>query len=128
MAFGSQNLAEARIALKAALEFAPDAPEILSALGTVCFQLGELKDARTHLERLVRLVPADPGKWVQLALSLYQLGETAEYEAALARALELDANHLDALRLQAQVNFNQGKIPDAARTWEDSQADWKSKS
>jgi tetratricopeptide (TPR) repeat protein/glycosyltransferase involved in cell wall biosynthesis len=116
-AVGSQNLAEARDALKAALEFAPDSPEILSALGTVCFQLGDLREARLHLDRLVQIAPSDPVKWVQLALCSYQLGESAEFESALSRALALDANCLDALRLRAQVDFNQGKTQSAAQTF-----------
>ncbi|MBM3836640.1 MAG: glycosyltransferase [Verrucomicrobia bacterium] len=116
-AVGSQNLAEARDALKAALAFAPDSPEILSAIGTVCFQLGDLRQARIHLERLVQIAPSDPGKWVQLALCHYQLGELAEFESALAKAMELDSNCLDALRLRAQVDFNQGKIQSAAQAF-----------
>jgi GT2 family glycosyltransferase/Flp pilus assembly protein TadD/glycosyltransferase involved in cell wall biosynthesis len=116
-AFGTQNLAGARDALKAALAISPDSPEILSALGSLCFQLGDMAEARALLQRLVKRVTVDPGKWVQLALAHYQLGEIESFENALGRALELDPNHLDALRMLAHLNFNHGSIPDAARTY-----------
>jgi len=116
-AFGNQNLAAARDALKAALALSPDTPEILSALGTVCFQLGEIADAKSHLQTLARQVPNDAGHWVRLALTHYQLGEIAEFEAALGRALELDPNHLEALRMLAHLNFNHASIAAAAQQY-----------
>ena len=116
-AFGSQNLAAARDALKSAMALAPDAPEILAALGSLHFQLGEMSEARDVLKRLVDRAPADGGKWVQLALAHYQLDEIAEFEKALGRALELDPDNLEALRLLAHLSFNHGNIEDAAQTY-----------
>lgn len=116
-AFGSQNLSGAREALVEALGFAPDSPEILSALGSVCFQLGNLEEARTHLRKLVQIVPSDPVKWIQLALSLYQLGDLPEFEVAIGRALALDPRNLEALRLLGQVKFNGEKFVEAARAF-----------
>lgn len=116
-AFGSQNLAGARDALKSALELMPDSADILAALGSICFQLGEMPAARDYLERLVKTSPADPEKWVELALAHYQLEEIPEFERALARALDLDPENLEALRLLAHLNFNHGSIADAAQTY-----------
>ncbi|MDA1275118.1 MAG: glycosyltransferase [Verrucomicrobia bacterium] len=116
-AFGSQNLAAARDALKSALELSSDAPEILAALGSLHFQLGEMAEARDVLKRLVERAPADAGKWVQLALAHFQLKEIEEFEAALAKALDLDPDHLEALRLLAHLSFNHGNIIDAAQTY-----------
>ena len=116
-AFGSQNLAAARNALKSALELAPDAPEILAALGSLHFQLGEMSEARDTLLRLVDRAPAEAGQWVKLALAHYQLKEIEEFEKALAKALELDPDHLEALRLLAHLSFNHGNIQDAAQTY-----------
>ncbi len=116
-AFAAQNLAAACEALKVALELSPDTTEILSALGTLCFQLGDMAQARTFLRRLVQNVADDPSHWARLALTHYRLGETAEFEVALGRALELDPNHLEALRMLAHLNFNHGSAADAAQQY-----------
>jgi tetratricopeptide (TPR) repeat protein len=117
IAFGNQDLSIARDALKAALELAPDTPDILSALGTLCYQLGDLEQARTYLRQLVQQGPDNAGDWARLALTFYHLNEIGEFEAALGRALELDPNHVEALRMLGHLNFNHGSIADAAQQY-----------
>ncbi len=116
-ALGSKNLAGAREALQNALKFAPDAPQVLSALASLCHQLGDKQEACTLFRRLVEVVPTDPDKWVQLALAHFQLGEIEAFESALGRALELAPHHLEALRLLAHLNFSHGSIADAAQAY-----------
>jgi glycosyltransferase involved in cell wall biosynthesis/tetratricopeptide (TPR) repeat protein len=116
-AFKAKNLPAARDALKNAVELAPNAIELLAALGSLHFQLDEMPEAREVLCRLVELAPAEPAKWVQLALTHYQLNEIEDFEKALKRALELDPDHFEALRLLAHMSFKHGNFRDAAQTY-----------
>ena len=116
-AFGAQNLAAARDALKAALELAPNEPEILSTAGAVCFQLGEMSAARDYLQSAIKHGAGEADSHFQLAMAHYQLGEIEPFERSLATALEIDPNHLESLRLLAHLNFNQGSTVDAARIY-----------
>lgn len=86
----------AEIAFEHALEFHPDLPEGLNALGVVARTRGDLPAARARFERAVRLAPQFAEGHANLGETLLSLGRPDAAEAELRAALRIDPDVADA--------------------------------
>jgi FkbM family methyltransferase len=115
--FNRAELASAADCLESALKLAPDRVELLTALGSLRFQIGDAKAARASFARACQLQPDSPALLVKLAAAAVQSQQVEEFESALGRALELDPENYNGLRLLADLNLRQGRFTDAAKTY-----------
>jgi tetratricopeptide (TPR) repeat protein len=82
------RLPEAIVALRRALEVAPDLVEARAALGTCLRQTGEPQLAHLELERAVTLRPSDGRAWFALGLVYEDLGDTNGAIRAYRKSIE----------------------------------------
>ncbi len=115
--FNRAELVAAADCLERALKLAPDAVELLAALGSLRFQTGKVEAARASFAKACQLQPSNPALLVKLAAAAVQLQQFEEFESALGRALEVDPENCDALRLLADLNLQQGRFADAGKTY-----------
>lgn len=118
MAAASQHLARGDLAaccaaVERALAEAPGNPEILCALGNLHFTGGRPAEARQCFLGSLASQPHQPALWAQLAAIERQLENTTGFISALQRALEQDADCIEALSLQAEVHEEYGQLADA---------------
>jgi glycosyltransferase involved in cell wall biosynthesis/Flp pilus assembly protein TadD len=116
-AFAEQRFADAKAALQEALRVSPKSPEILNALGSVLFRLGEFRESCAVFGRLAEMTPTDAATWVQLAMAHEKLGAPDQFEAALVRALELDPKHRTALQLFADHLVQKDQLTEASKAY-----------
>lgn len=86
----SGQLAEAQVALRAALELQPGAPRVLALLGLTHFRSGEFEQAREVYQALVERVPDDASHWLNLGLVHLKLGDADPAIDALETSRSLD--------------------------------------
>jgi Tfp pilus assembly protein PilF/glycosyltransferase involved in cell wall biosynthesis len=115
--FKNGKLAEARVQLQRMLDITPDVYEVLTALGNISFQLGDMAAAAAAFATAAKQRPQDASSQVLLASAALQAGQIEVFEKALGRALELDPKNLPALQLLAKLNLEQGRLPEAANTY-----------
>jgi eukaryotic-like serine/threonine-protein kinase len=99
--------------MHAALDRAPNTPEILSATATVEAALGRWDAAIAHLEHAVRVDPRDAGSWATLGFDETRL---RRYPAALVawnQAVALDPENLANVQGLAMVSLAQGDLAGA---------------
>lgn len=109
------------VAAKAVLErvrsMAPDQFAVLSSLGAVCYKLNDFAAAKEHFRRASELDPKNVSVLVQLAHACLKLEQLDVFEDALGKALDLDPTSRDALKLLADLNLQNNRFHDAARTY-----------
>lgn len=93
-----ENLERAHDLIRRALANDPDNGAYVDSMGWVLFQLGRKEEARRHLEWAARLVSDDPTIFEHLGDVYAVLGQTEAARKAYGQALELGADHPDALR------------------------------
>lgn len=77
--------------------------EVQYLYGTLLLATFELEEARPVLARATELLPRSADAWSQLAIVEGFLGHDDAAAAALARALELDPQHVDAVALRDEL-------------------------
>lgn len=77
-------------------------------------------EARDAYAEVTRLAPQDADAWADLAdaTAAASNGDLAQGEAALAKALAIDPNHLKALWLEASLELQRKNYDAAAKRWE----------
>lgn len=101
--------AEAIAQLRAAALLMPDQLEVQSRLGSLLHGLGDHGAARRHLERAVRLDPANPDHLVLLAVALLSGGAHDKAIEVLGAVLALRPDHGDARSHLATVWLSLGR-------------------
>ena len=91
--------------------------EVLTAVGNLSFQLGDMAVAANAFARAAFQCPDDPGVQVLLAAAAVKCGEVKVFEQAMARAFKLDPVNLPGLLLLAKLNLEQGRLADAAKNY-----------
>lgn len=118
MYFANGDLKSCRSSLVWALEMAPENPQVLAACASVRFQLQEFAEARQQFEEAAKRDTTNAVLQVQLARTCLELEDIEGFENALARALEIDEDCPEALRLLGDLNFSQGQHRTAANAYE----------
>jgi aspartate beta-hydroxylase len=108
---------EAERMLLQLLELDPKHVTSLTVLAQRAYKRGEMPAARHWFERVVSIDGSDPQQWVNVALTCAALKDEAAEEAAITRALTVDAQDLLALILRANLYERQGKTHQAASTY-----------
>lgn len=120
---GERRYAEARRAFAELLAAAPDDADAIYAVAILSLQLNDLKEAETHLKRLIELNFQEIN-----AVRLY-LGQIAEEGKRWDEALQWygqvapGAQYLPARLRIAQVLMRQGKLDEARRRLQETAAD-----
>lgn len=91
-----------------------DAFEGALARAAVAAGSGRLKEAIVHYQEAVQLDPAAADAWFALAMTEEAAGDSESALQSFDRALELEAQHLQALYQSARVLMAQKKRPDLA--------------
>jgi len=97
------ELDEALAAYGVAVRLDPDHPGLLERMAHVHLLRQEPAAAVIRLEHLVEVTPENAPAWAQLALALSQTGDRSRSQAALDRALELDAADPMVRQIAAQL-------------------------
>ncbi len=113
-AFAKNNLAEASVALQGAVTHAPTVVPLRVCLGNLQFQLGKYVEARAAYLAAQAIEPFNIDILVRLAATALHCGDISCFERSLGRALELEPENPSALRLLADLNFQQQHFSDAA--------------
>jgi tetratricopeptide (TPR) repeat protein len=116
------KLDEARQALAAALQQAPDLGDAHFNLGRLHLELGELDPALACFEEVLRRDPADADSFAAIATALERRGEFAEAEEYFAEAAQFSNRYLVTKMLRFSAGFlreidaavRQDALPDAA--------------
>ena len=115
--YRSNNLAIARDFLQLLDDCCVHIPESLRTLGNIHFLLGDFKSAANVFGRAADLSPGEAGLWVALALSHLRLNDLAPFQECLTRAMALDPENLDALKILADQHLTHGRYQPAALTF-----------
>ncbi|HXQ80360.1 MAG TPA: TIR domain-containing protein [Opitutaceae bacterium] len=108
------RLAKADAAMGNAVRIAPDAPDVIRALGTYAYYAyRDYARASEQYEKLARLQPNDPTVSSSLGLILRRQGRWAESLVQLRRAVELDPGNISFVR-------NLLQSMDYARRWDEA--------
>ena len=98
MAEAAQGRIDAAIAsLRLQLKLKPGDIEVMSTLGALLVQSGQLAQATTVLERCAAMYPQSPMALNNVANAYLQAGRNEEAARNYRRALELQPNHMQAL-------------------------------
>lgn len=112
------DYAAAIAAYEKALEHAPDAAAILSALADAHNQQGDRSSALFYARRALDLAPATPSYALQLAALHRDAGETQEAIDVYTRLLERRPQHPGALRALAEAHAEAGATGEAIDAYE----------
>lgn len=107
----------AEVALRAALELAPDEPEVQHALATSLSGSGRHGEALGLVEKVLRVRPRDPQVHVLHGTVLFGLARYDDAEAAMLRAIQLESGYTPALFNLAKVYEASGRGLDAAHLY-----------
>jgi Flp pilus assembly protein TadD len=81
---------EALVVARAAVERAPETPQLHRAVAWVCLRGGDLVQAHAAARRAIELEPEGAAGWRLLGTALLALGQNSAAAEALSRSLELD--------------------------------------
>ena len=99
--------------LTAALQAAPDEPQLFLARGRLHLARGHTTDAAADFTRVTALAPDDPDGHYRLAMALRDQQRLAEAAASYRRALSLAPAHAEAHNNLGAVLQLQGKLAEA---------------
>lgn len=98
----------ARERFEAALELAPEDPEVLTMMGRILFTTGDYTYAVEILQRLIRIAPEAWHGDMLLALALYKLNRDPEAFEAINRALSNQGHDLSLYVVKMQILVRNG--------------------
>lgn len=113
MALRDRDPAQAAQLLEGFLKAEPSALEAFLLLQRVKLAQGKVDEAIAGYRKVVAAFPKAAQGWYLLGVAWLQKGDIQKAIGECERALELDADHLDALRLVAELHIRAGQ-PDAA--------------
>ena len=105
-------------ALEQALALTERHPVILRALGTQLFLSKRYTWARTIFEEFTAACPEDATGHVQYAIVAFHEGDADSCAASLQKALVLDPEDIDALKLTADLDVREGRYQEARDKYE----------
>ena len=105
---------EALLLWRRVLAIEPRHLRALNMLGQLSFQQGDFATARQAFETITVADGSDPRQWVNLSFACQRLGDEAAEEAALFKALSVDASDLLALLQRGRLYERQGRRAEAA--------------
>lgn len=103
--------------LEEALVLAPDNPQLLNARGMAALADEEFEVARHRFTSAATQDPKEPALWMNLATAYRGLGDDANEEIALERALEIERRNIMAQFRMAEIHHRRGDIAKAAQSW-----------
>ncbi len=112
------RFADAKPLIERACALAPNIAQIQDSLVDFHLKTNRPGKALEVMQRIVRLAPTDPARWVQLGTLLTAEGRWDESLAAYDKALELDPTYAKAGAGKAMNYERRGMNEDAARTLE----------
>jgi Flp pilus assembly protein TadD len=115
--YGHGDLAAARDCLDKARALAPAEPGILTALGSLDFQLGHYEKAGQSFLTAAAIRPDLAGVHTQLAAVWLRLRNRQAFDQAIRSALRMNPEDVNALRLLAKVHMEAGEYLEAARCY-----------
>lgn len=98
-----------------ALAVKPDDPWVLMDLGIAEFEQGRHAQAVARMEEACRHAPNMPALWFNLGKLSSLCGADEKAASALVRTLDLDAGHIPARYLLADIAFKRGRGREAVR-------------
>ncbi|MSU41414.1 MAG: tetratricopeptide repeat protein [Pedosphaera sp.] len=116
-AINQNRFADAAHVLEAAVTSLPQEPVLAEALANLFVALKQYTLARRHAEMLTAMVPGHILAWVRLGLIGYKLNDLELFERGVKKALAIDPQNVDALRLLGHANFNVGNYVGATRQY-----------
>ena len=107
------RLEAAAASCRRALELQPDLAGAHNSLGNALLDLGQSAPATDSYRRAVALRRDFTEAHINLGLALRQQGRTAEAQASCLTALEINPNSAPAIVLQAELQADLGRFPEA---------------
>ena len=104
LAYWDEETNEAKSILSKAYNATPQNYEVITALSTLFFQLGEFKKAKDLAEKAIELDGSAPEGWIQLALIELNLGNLDASIVAIDKSLE-NFPSTDARKLKAKILY-----------------------
>ena len=104
--------------LEEQLKTKPNHPPILVRLGEVERSMGQLADARKHLEQALQVDPSLVDARLELSMVCYQLKDEREAERQNLLVLKQDAKQPDALYNLGAIEANRGQFAQAREYWQ----------
>ena len=114
LAASHNDVASARAAFEKAMDLDPSSLEALGGLLALSMNAKDYAGARARVTQHLHKGPVTPGLLLLAARTYGSIGDLAEAEKSLRRAIELDATLLSAYSMLGEVYFRQGKL-DLAR-------------
>ncbi len=115
--FAQGDLAQARTWLERVLDLDPSRAEVWIASGNLAVQLGDVTEGIQALRRASELRPDHPPTLAALAAACIHAGQIDDFEQALGAALAIDPDEPTAVRLLADLNFQNHRFEDAAKSY-----------
>ncbi len=112
------RLAEAEVALRQALEHAPQNGWARLELGTLFLDQGRLSEATAEFEKAIAIDRSNSGAYGQLGRIFHRQGQWSEAEASLREALELDIRNVGARIELGSLYEDQRRFVEAAGEFE----------
>lgn len=115
--FASGDLAGSAQHLAAALELAPDSPELILAHGNILLRQGNTEGARRAFVKATVLAPSHAPAFLNLAAVQALLGQSVAALATVRQALALQPDHLEALKLLGRLCLESGDYFDGVSAY-----------
>ena len=96
----------------------PAHPVLLEALANLFVTLEQYDQAKVHALQLAELAPDNILCWIRLGLIAYKQNDIETFEQSLLKALAIDPQNPEALRLLGHANFNVGNYAGAIRQYQ----------
>ena len=114
------RLDEARDAYLPLLQTYPDAPPLLTALGTLALQIGDIPEGIRLIEQSLSLYPQQPSALSNVANGLSAIGRKAEALEKYEQAIALFPDYTDA-------HYNRGNLLLETQRYEEALASYEEK-
>src|SRR5262249_22336295 len=93
-------------------------PEALAREGEVALQAGRYRDAFDAFAAAAQARPTDPSLYTAAARAAESLGQLADAQRWLTRALQIEPRYTPASQILARVLYQQGKVKEAVTALE----------
>lgn len=114
--FAMSEMDSAAVALRRAVELAPDSPHNRFNLANTLQIMGDLEGAEQQFVSYIEAVPDDPIGHFKFGVHLELRGEDQRALAEVERAVSLDPRYIEALVVLAQMYENRGLVDEALST------------
>ena len=118
LAASRNDVASARAAFEKAMTLDASSLEALGGLLALSMNARDVAGARARLTQQLDKKPVTPGLLLLAARTYGSIGDLAEAEKSLRRAIELDATLLSAYSMLGDIYFRQGKLDLARREFD----------